>query len=357
MIQGKDTPMLAAAPAGTRRLPAAAGVATVTGMSVFHRTLLGAIAWGGFVLARVSGLGGEAWSHAMLLFTPLVLAPMALALLADEDEPPELARAFRVANVVQLPAGLLLGLACWLPAGRWALLAALPWALLTFRFAAIGVVRLRRGGFARELDRTCADVALGFAGIGGIWLLADRSGFAPLGFPAPIVALTAVHFHHAGLLLPLVAGLVQRELFFLRLASRAAVGVVLGVPAVAVGITATQIGWGLSVERAAACGLALAGLVVGVLQVRIALEARFALLSRGLLAISGASLFIGMVFAVLYALRGTFAGVDWLNLPQMRSLHGTLNAIGFGLGGVLAWYRVSRERAARTGDVAEAHAP
>jgi hypothetical protein len=154
-----------------------------------------------------------------------------------------------------------------------------------------------------------------------------------------------VHFHYSGLILPLVAGLVQRELFFLRLSSRAAVGVILGVPAVAVGITATQLGWGMSLERAAACGLALAGMAVAILQVRIALEGRFALRSRVLLGIGGASLFIGMVFAVIYALRGIFAGTAALDLAQMRLIHGTVNALGFALCSVLGWRRVRQERA------------
>jgi hypothetical protein len=36
----------------------------------------------------------------------------------------------------------------------------------------------------------------------------------------------------------------------------------------------------------------------------------------------------------------------WLGIPQMRMLHGTVNAIGFGLGGVLAWRRMAQAREA-----------
>jgi hypothetical protein len=317
-------------------------------MSAYNRALVGVVAWSVFVVARVADLRGEAWSQALLLFAALVLVPLALELLADDEEAPPAARGFKVVSRVQLPAGLLLGLACWLPPG----LAALPWALLTFLLAAIGIGRLRRGGFGREMDRLCADVALGFSAVGGMWVLADRSGYSPLGFSPAIVSLTAVHFHYAGLILPLVAGLVQREVFFLRLASRAAVGVILGVPAVAAGLTATQLGWGLSLERAAGCGLALAGMAVAILQVRIALEGRFSLPNRILLGAGGGALFIGMVFAVMYALRGTFAGAAWLDLPQMRLIHGTINAVGFGLGSVLGWRRLAQERSGADGPAA-----
>ena len=29
--------------------------------------------------------------------------------------------------------------------------------------------------------------------------------------------------------------------------------------------------------------------------------------------------------------------MPWLDVPWMRAVHGTVNAVGFGLGGVLAW--------------------
>ncbi len=316
-------------------------------MSAFNRALVGLVVWIAFVVARVSDLRDDGWTRALLLFAALVLVPLALELLADEDEAPPVDRWFRLASGLQLPAALLLAVSAWLPAGGAAGAVALPWVGLTFLFAAIGVVRLRQGGLAREMDRLCADVALGFSAVGGVWVLADRTGYSPLGFSPAIVSLTAVHFHYSGLILPLVAGLVQRELFFFRLGSRAAVGVILGVPAVAAGITATQLGWGLSLERAAACGLALTGMAVAILQVRIALESRFALGNRLLLGVGGAALFVGMVFAVLYALRGTIAGSTWLDLPQMRLIHGTINAIGFALCSVLGWRRLGQERGPR----------
>ena len=41
-------------------------------------------------------------------------------------------------------------------------------------------------------------VALAWLPAGALWLLADRLGVRPLGFPSHLVALTAAHFHHAG---------------------------------------------------------------------------------------------------------------------------------------------------------------
>ncbi len=306
----------------------------------------GLAAWAVFVVGRVRVPGDPAWTHALLLFAALVLLPLALELFADDDESPVGAKLFSWVRSGQLPAALLLGVACWLPAGGGAALATLPWVAITWMLAALGFSRLRREGMRRDFDRLCADVALVFSLVGGLWTLADRSGLTPLGFDAAVVAVTAVHFHYAGLLLPLFAGLVQRELFFWRLASRAAVGVILGVPAVAMGITFTQLGWGTSFEKAAVCGLALAGMAVAILHVRLAVDGRQPWLTRGLIGVAGVALFLAMALAVVFALRSTVTLVPWLELPQMRLLHGTVNAFGFGLCGVLAWRRLERERRA-----------
>lgn len=310
-------------------------------MSAVVKAWVGVAIWGAFVFIRVPDLRAEAWAHALLLFAALVLVPLALELFEEKDERGPAPRLLGLARAVQLSAAVFLAISCALAPGRLAAAAAAPWVLWTGLVAAIGVLRLRRGGLRRSLDGMCLDAALGFTAIGGAWTLADRLGYSPLGFSRDIVALTAVHFHYAGLLLPLFAGLVQRELWFLRFASRAAVGVVLGVPAVAIGITTTRLGWGTSIEAAAGVGLAIAGMAVAVLHVRIALETKRDRVTRVLLGVAGASLFFGMVLAALYATRASVTLIPWLGIPQMRMLHGTVNAIGFGLGGVLAWRRMA----------------
>jgi hypothetical protein len=315
-------------------------------MSVAVRTWIGVVAWAAFTFARVSTLRDDAWAYALLLFAALVLVPLALDLFPDPEngDPPGISRAFWWLERILLPAGLLLLASCWLPSGAAAALLALPWLAVTALLAAIGVVRARRGGWRRELDGLSRDAALMFAAIGGAWVMADRVGYAPLGFNPLIVTLTAVHFHYAGLLLQLFAGLLQREVFFWRMASRAVVGVVLGVPAVALGITLTHLGWGMAAEKAASCGLALAGMVVGVLHVRLAVDSKRDLATRALLAVAGLSIFVGMVLAATYALRGSVA-LPALDIPQMRMVHGTINALGFGLCGVLAWRRMATPEA------------
>ncbi len=312
-------------------------------MSPRISALLGAAVCLAFALTRVPGLGHTAWATALLLFASLVLVPLALEVVVETDDPPALAPWFSLARWTQFPAALLLAVSCWLEPGAGGVGFAAPWFAFTLLLAAIGMRRLRAAGMRRSLHGMCGDVALIFSAVGGAWALADRAAYRPLDFDAAIVSLTAVHFHYAGLLLPLFAGLVQREYWMSRFAARAAVGVVLGVPAVAIGIVASQLGSGPAIEAAAGVGLALAGMAVGILQVRRATERNGPPLARWLLGVSGAALFCAMVLAAAYAVRSMGATFAWLGLPQMRALHGTLNAFGFGLCGVLGWRMLGRD--------------
>jgi hypothetical protein len=52
--------------------------------------------------------------------------------------------------------------------------------------------------------------------------------------------------------------------------------------------------------------------------------------------VAAVSLAASMLFSALYGSR-FFLPLSWLDLPWMRALHGTANALGFGLVGVVAW--------------------
>lgn len=315
-------------------------------MSTRIKTWVGAAIWLGYILIQKPVPRGEGWSHAVLLLAALVLVPLALDLVWVDDEYNRLARLPRWTRAAQLPAALLLALSCALSAGGLAAVAASPWVAFCGLVAISGCLQATQEGGRRPLDRLTGDIAMIFLGVGGAWVFADRAGFRPLDFPPAIVALTAVHFHFAGLLLPLCAGLAVRQLPNARLPAVIAVAVVLGVPAVALGITSSQMGWGPLVETVAGCSLALAGLGVAWLHLRLAGNGAFPMSGRVLLLLAGASLAFGMSLAALYALRAFAWPLPWLDLPWMRALHGTANAFGFGLGGMLAWRLIGRTNVA-----------
>lgn len=306
-------------------------------MTAGRISLAGALAWIGFVAAILWRSDDSAWVQALLLFAVLVLVPLSLELLVERNEALVVVRWFAWVRLGQLPAALLLATACWMKPGLVAAALTVPWLALTALLAACGILRAWRHGWARPLGRLCGDVALAFLGIGGMWALADRAGLRPLNFGPGVIALIALHFHYAGFLLPIFVGLVQRRMPESRFVARVTVGVVLGVPALAAGVTATQFGLGSTLEAAAGAGLALAGMMVGVLHVRRALEADEAPLARLFLGAAGVSLFFVVILSGAYAVREFAVPMPWLARPQMLALHGAVNAFGFGLCGVLGW--------------------
>jgi hypothetical protein len=190
----------------------------------------------------------------------------------------------------------------------------------------------------------CREAGLIYAAVAALWLVLDRLALRPLNFDPAIVLLTAVHFHYAGLLLPVLAGFVLTSLKSGRGLNLVGVGVMLGVPAVAIGITSSQLRLRPEIEIVATLFMASSGLGVALLHLKLAMQERWLIHVRILWVVAGLSLALGMVLAALYGVRGFFHPFSWLDLPWMRALHGSLNALGFGFCGVLAWWCSSPRR-------------
>lgn len=309
-------------------------------MKTGTKTWIGVTAWIAFVAAARPAPTSPAWTYVLLAFAALVLLPLTLELVVERRDAGRIARYLDWARIGHIPAATLLAISFGMRPGLWAMLVALPWAAVTVFFAAAGLGRMFRDTWARSLDRMAGDVGLGYLAIGGLWLLVDRSGVKPHGFSSDSVALMAAHFHFAGFVLPLLAGQVARQMPDSRMALRGVVGLVLGVPALAVGISVAQLGWTPVLEAAAGCGLALAGITVAILLVRTSLDASdHAWLTRTLLGLSGAALFFTMVMLGAYSARTYVVILPWLDLGEMRAIYGSLFAFGVGLCGLLGWKR------------------
>jgi hypothetical protein len=304
--------------------------------------------------------GGLAWllgcavirpglAEALVALAPLVAVPLGLSLAAPAENGEH--RLWRALPWLQLPAAVLLFSAFAFPPGPRAALLGLPWILVTALTALLGALRLltRRPGSWTEISM---DAGMVYLAVGGAWILFSRWGRPFLGFGEPLVLLTGAHFHYAGFVLPILAGMAGRA----RPAgcSRAAIlGVVTGVPLVALGITLAPQGirW---VEWFAAWWMVLATVLVAVLQLQIAIRSSSAppsFLPGVLLALSAASLLGGMALAGAYSLGRYF---DWnrLDIPAMISFHATLNGLGFAVPGLLAWTFSSQAPATDAGPAA-----
>ncbi len=192
-----------------------------------------------------------------LLLSVVALVPMALRLIAERERDGNRPRLWMAGSVLAVPGGIAAAVAIVLEPGTTAALMSAGWAVATALVAGHGLLRLVGRGL-RPVHELAISAGLVNVGIGGVWLTLFCSGATPLGFPPSIVALTAIHFHIAGFVLPACIGLLGRD-SRTGMVAAAAVLVVVSVPLTAVGIATTR-----EIEVVAAIVLAIGGMLAGV---------------------------------------------------------------------------------------------
>jgi len=273
----------------------------------------------------------------LLLLAPVVIVPLGLRLVPLRRRWAN--RMLRLAGLVQ-PVGAAAAVVAFLvPPGWTAGVIALGWLVPCAIASLAGLVELFETRSWRPVQLVSA-AALAYLSVGAAWLVASRAGVR-LGFSPAIVELTGVHFHYAGFAATLLAALALHTLrdagqTARRVATTAALMVVVGTPITAVGIT----------TRSAAATIAgpvlLAGgilSIAGITAVLIAPTLENAA-ARWLLRLSAAGVLLPMLLGVDYAVSRVFA-VPALDLRWMAAIHGDLNALAFTLPGLLGWTLVS----------------
>jgi hypothetical protein len=213
---------------------------------------------------------------------------------------------------------------------------AVPWTLVTVLCGAVGAWRIAGLGVRRAA--ALADWGMVLFAVSGVCVCAAIAGWPILGFEGYWLVLTAAHQMFAGLILHVVAWQILAARPGL-LPAIAAVGVVIGNVLVAVGITSTSKGLPVAIEFAAVCLYASAVIVLGWMQLLIALWPRSGLpmLSRVLLVMSDLSLGTAITLAIIYA-WGTQRGYPTLTMPEMVTWHANLNVFGFALPALVGWW-------------------
>ena len=281
------------------------------------QTALGAVLWITWaVLVRPE------WTAVLLLLSPFVLVPLGLRLAASDETGPD-APSIRSLSRLTVPLALTAAASFMPDAGWLAALLSVPWLVFTALIALAGLGRTLSRKHLLE-PGIGADAGLMFVVVGGAWLTISRAGLNPLGFSDAIVQLTAVHFHYAGFALPIVAGFTATRL---QRSALVPIAVIVGVPLTAAGITAG--GW---LEWVAATAMALAGIATAALLIRCGANARG--VARALTITAGVALATGMTLAIGWAWAVRF-GWNFLGLESMAATHGSLNALGFGLLGLI----------------------
>jgi len=296
---------------------------------------IGAIVWCGLCVTAISNAVDRTWLDLVFLFAPLVIVPLGLHLTSCQDSAESIVGIERLARILQFPAALLAAIAFFPPVGHQAAMFAGPWLFVCLLFAVSGLVRIFRGAYAR-LDRACAPISFIYLAVGGAWLFASRLGWNPMGFEEPIVLLTAIHFHYAGFAAPL----------FARSAARAIETRRRGVPylfarLVALGVLAgpgvLSLGFILGPQVKLAAALILAASEIGLAIAFICALPQIGRISAGvLLTLSAASVGFSMVLAAVWAI-GEYPLQPFVHLAEMEKFHGTANAFGFTLCGLLGW--------------------
>ncbi len=261
----------------------------------------------------------------VFLLMPLVLSPLALAVLASLCEREAGQQMPKIARLQPLAAGCLTGAFLEPPGPRAGVLASV-W--LAFALALLASLPWSR---VRNPSRIAAHV---FLVVGAVWLVLWRLGVSPRQLNSERVFLAATHFHFSGFLLHVLITATGRRLRdalpgLFRLQRAIAILAIAGIGLLLVGnLLALP-----SLKLAGVVGMVGSTLGLAFTSTAVA-RASSSLSERWLLCGSAASISVGMLLALIYGM-GEFTGRNWIGLHRMVPLHGLVNALGFGLLGLL----------------------
>lgn len=274
--------------------------------------LVGAVGW---------LLMAPAFPHVVRLFllAPLVLVPLGLSLTATPTRRGDHALTYRLAVLFQPPAAALVVGSMLLSPGRLPGVLVVPWLATTVLIAAFGAWRLGERGL-RPLPETAIDAGLLYVPVGAAWLFAHRFGLTVLGFEGAIALFTAVHFHYAGFVVPIVVGVGGRLLDGAdrRRYTWLAPVAILGPGLIAAGIAASPL---LEVLAVVPYTISIVGLVATIADGMDGRRVVVAGLAVAAVAVAGS-----MAFAFVYGVTAYVDAPFGLSDARMIALHGSLNA-------------------------------
>ncbi len=299
-----------------------------------RNAIAGGLLWIGLVAGSALSLFSLNTIDLLFLLAPLAGVPLGLDLALRVVNGEKNSLAIGVARWVQLPAALCTTVSFLFSQGIVATILVFPWFCLGCGLGIWGLVCLVRGGF-KSLRTVCVSMSFIYLPIGCTWLVASRGGLSPMGFQEPIVLLTAIHFHFAGFAAPLltaataatVEGTTAKVQKIFRII---ATGVLAGPGLLAAGFVV-----GPHLKLAAALMLVISEIGLALFFL-IALRGMRPRSAQVLVALSSACVLFSMVLAAIWAV-GEFPLQPFVHLAEMAKLHGTANALGFTVCGLLGW--------------------
>jgi len=274
----------------------------------------------------------------LFLLAPLGVVPLALNLLPTTRVTYLSYVNGLITRFLLLPGAGLTTASFFLREGRVAGALVCVWLIVALALALDGLERLITTRL-RSFPGFCFAIGEGYALVGSLWLLASRLGMQPVGFHEPIVLLTAVHFHYAGLMAAVLAGLVTSDERAIR--SSLALRISLLCAVLGPGLL------GLAFLSGPKLKLAAVGLtVIGEYGIAFA-TFRAGLVRAGgiggrMLLVGSVCVIFGMALAGIWAI-GEYPLHAFVNLEQMARYHGVLNSVGFGLCSLVGWNLLQRK--------------
>ena len=263
--------------------------------------------------------------HGAVIFGVLVVAPMAMSLSN------RLQGRSRIPRWVPVAAGAMAATSFLVSPGVAAAGLCIPW------LAVCVVAGLEKVGNPRTLvARLPYLLPHAYLAFGAGWLILSRYGARPLDFPSVIVELTAVHFHYAGFVAPVVIAATRSG------QARARPGLLVALWLALAASPLTAIGFVYSATIGAVGAVMFTcGLVVWSVITLVVVVPNLPGGARSLLAVAAGSVLVSMSLASLYAI-GVAAGEAWIDVPTMARTHGILNAVGFAFCGTAAWLAIDK---------------
>lgn len=310
---------------------------------------LGAIGW--LTLVVVGALNPI---YDIIALAMLVLVPLAVRLADTPRRDGTRSGWYRLAVLGQPVMALPGVISLTMDPGLAAVLTALPWAAVTGAIAGFGAWRLLGRG-PWPIEELAVDAGLLYIVVGGGALLFDRAGVS-LAFQPVIITLTIVHFHYAGSVLPILAGLAGRHSPDGRvgLLLRVTTGIIIVGPGIiATGITAAAFDLPFAgiVEFAAVTFFTTAVVLFSWSVITDVLPRTPRWSQRLLVGIASLAVTASMGFAVLYgfarATGGVYFGIGAQSFGLMITYHGQLNAYGFAVLALVGWRLAVPESRAR----------
>jgi YndJ-like protein len=268
------------------------------------------------------------WAVSMILIAALILVPIGFQQLMRRNRDFNQHFNANFIYLIHLTSAILLALSFTLKQGIISGLLALPYAL----WCAFIAIKILKFDFKISYITTLA--AWGFLTNAAIWCVFDRLNFQPWNFSPWIVLLTGAHFHYAGFALTLTLALFLNETPNDVLFKNCSRAILAGVVLTAIGISTTQLGFPIIIETFASVWMALAAFSVGCAVILRGYAEKGTV--KWMWITGGICLTLGMTLALGYALRH-FIVIDWLSIPNMQAVHGSLNALGFGTLMILGW--------------------